>query len=125
VKSYRATLLIGGLVLVLAGCGGSAVPLTGTVTRDGQPLQGGVIAFEPEAGSGTTGAGANTAIKDGKFALPRDKALPPGKYVVRVSPEPLGSGTDLKTAPPQFKPWETKIEIKSGSGPLTFDVPAK
>jgi hypothetical protein len=31
---------------------------------------------------------------------------------------------DLKTAPPQFKPWETTVEITSAA-PRAFDVPVK
>lgn len=116
--------ILGAAVLgLLAGCGSGGLPLSGTVTRGGQPLAG-VIAFEPDASAGTTGAGAVSAIRDGKFAVGAERQIKPGKYVVRISPVPLGSGTDLKTAPPQFKPWETAIEITSAE-PLTFDVPVK
>jgi len=114
---------LGALALAVTGCGGGGVAVTGTVTRGGQPLPAGTIAFEPESRSGTTGPGASTAIQDGKFALEGNKKLPPGHYLVRISPPPLRSGTDLKTAPPQFKPWETKMELKPDAGPLTLDIP--
>jgi hypothetical protein len=116
-------LCLGALALALAGCRGGALAVTGTVTRGGNPLPAGTIAFEPEPGTGTTGPGASARVQDGKFEIARDKNLVPGHYVVRVGPEPLGSGADLKTAPPQFKPWETKVELRPGGGPLRFDVP--
>lgn len=115
--------LIAGLALSLPGCGGGGPRVSGTVTKAGQPLAGGVVAFEPVAGSGTTGSGAVVEVADGKFTVPSSRPLNPGSYLVRVSPVPLGSGTDLKTAPPQFRPWETKVEIKAGDNPLTLAVP--
>jgi hypothetical protein len=99
------------------------VAVTGTVTRDGAPLTAGVIAFEPKAGSGTTGAGSWADVRDGAFTVPADKKLTPGTYVVRVSPVTLGSGQDLKTAPPQFKPFETTVELKAGNEPLKIELP--
>lgn len=119
-------LLAAAVLLAAAGCGGSnAVPVSGTVTRGGKPLSAAIIAFEPKAGSGTTGAGAGGDIRDGAFAIPAAKNLSPGTYVVRVSPVTIGSGDDLKTAPPQFTPWETTVELKAGGEPLALDVPAK
>jgi hypothetical protein len=119
----RRIFLTAALLGLLAGCGNGGLPLNGTVTRGGQPLQG-TIAFEPDSASGTTGAGAVTTIRDGKFAVSPERQIRPGKYVVRVSPVPLGSGMDLKTAPPQFPPWETKMEITSAE-PIAIDVPMK
>src|SRR5262249_28774738 len=83
------------LALAVTGCGGGGVAVTGTVTRGGQPLEAGVIAFEPVPGSGTTGPGASMTFEDGTFALEESKKLLPGRYVVRVCPVPLHSGTDL------------------------------
>jgi hypothetical protein len=108
-----------------AGCGSSGVPVSGTVTVDGQPLSGGLVAFEPAAGSGTTGAGAVAGVREGRFEIPAEKNLLPGKYLVRVGPLPPASGEDLKTAPPQFKPWETTVEVAAGAAPFAFDVPGK
>jgi hypothetical protein len=99
------------------------VAVTGTVTRGGEPLAAGVVAFEPKAGSGTTGAGSWADVRAGSFAIPAEKKLTPGTYVVRVSPVTLGSGQDLKTAPPQFKPFETTVELIAGGAPLVIDMP--
>lgn len=123
----RMVQLLGAAALLFAvGCGGpSAVPVSGTVTRGGTPLPAGTVAFEPKAESGTTGAGSWAEVRDGAFSIPASKNLTPGTYTVRVSPVTLGSGQDLKTAPPQFKPWETTVELKSGNEPLKLELPAK
>jgi len=117
-------LCLAGLTLALSGCG-RGVPVTGTVTRGGSPLSAGLITIEPDASSDTKGTGASALIRDGKFEIVKGKHLVPGHYVVRVSPETLGSGMDLKTAPPQFKPWESKVEISSDEQPMNLEVPMK
>jgi len=117
-------LSLAALTLALSGCS-RGFPVTGTVTRGGEPLSAGLITIEPEASSDTKGTGASAPIRDGKFEIEKGKHLVPGHYVVRVSPETLGSGMDLKTAPPQFKPWETKVEITNDEQPMNLDVPKK
>jgi hypothetical protein len=124
VKRVKLVLLAACLAVVLPGCGDQGLPVTGSVTLGDQPLAAAVVAFEPEAGSGTTGAGAVVNVKDGQFQVDPKRAVKPGKYLVRVSPMPPGSGDDLRTAPPQFQPWETHVELKSGEGPLNLQVPA-
>lgn len=75
-----------GLIWV-SGCGPGrpkTVPVTGTVTLDGQAVEGASVTFAPEAG-GRPALG--TTDKDGKFTLKtfeeRDGALP-GKHKVTV-----------------------------------------
>jgi hypothetical protein len=113
------------ILLSLLGCGGGGLPVRGTVNRGGQPLSAGIIAFEPESDASTAGAGAVASIRDGRFEVKADKQLRPGRYLVRISPELIGSGTDLKTAPPQFPHWETRVELKPDMEPLTLDMPAR
>ena len=115
--------LAGLLLVALAGCGGGGLQVRGTVTRGGQPLSAGIIAFEPATDVSTAGAGAVASIRDGRFEVKADKQLRPGRYLVRISPELIGSGTDLKTAPPQFPHWETHVELKASNEPLTLDMP--
>lgn len=118
---------VGFLILIagVSGCGQRGVPVTGTVKLGGAPVPAAVITLEPEAGSGTVGAGAIVRVQDGRFEIGAEKMLTPGKYIVRVSPVPLNVGDNLKTSPPQFKPWETKTEIGPNSPPLDLDVPNK
>jgi len=80
--------------LILAGCGGGGsdsdrpetVPATGTVTLQGQPVEGANVAFVAESAEGR-GAVATTD-ESGHFELttfePGDGAIP-GKYKVKIS----------------------------------------
>ncbi len=76
-----------GFVLSLApGCGpgsGGRLAVKGTVTLDGEPVDGGVIVFLPEGGD-DAGRRAGGAITAGKYAIPSQKGLLPGKYRVEV-----------------------------------------
>lgn len=76
------------LGLTLAGCGAErpqTIRVTGTVTLDGDPVEGAVVGFTPEEGgrpaTGTTDAGGKftlTTFEDGDGALP-------GRHLVTVS----------------------------------------
>ena len=85
-------------MLSLVGCGEpdplNRQAIAGTVTLDGQPLEGGAISFSPT--DGTLGGGA--AIVQGEYAVPAEKGLPPGKYVVRINAASESGGDP--TAPP-------------------------
>ncbi|HVV98756.1 MAG TPA: hypothetical protein VHB77_00365 [Planctomycetaceae bacterium] len=56
-------------VLVLAGCGKSNephfVPVSGSVTLDGQPVHGARIEFLPDAGKGTDGPASFAELDEG------------------------------------------------------------
>ncbi|MDX1966098.1 MAG: hypothetical protein SFV23_02900 [Planctomycetaceae bacterium] len=89
-------LLCGSLVLVIWGCGGKptppTVPVTGSVTYQGEPVAGAIVAFSPI----TPGAGSFTAFgttdEQGRFALrtaidgatDKDGAVE-GAYIVTIS----------------------------------------
>jgi hypothetical protein len=82
-------LLCGFLLLVMTGCGGASpddrLPVQGTVTFDGQPLDGGVIVFLPQ------GEGADKRIKTGgdivkgKYAVKAGKGPNPGLCRVEIT----------------------------------------
>jgi hypothetical protein len=85
-RVYSLTLAAGGL-LFLSGCGGSALPsVTGTVTLDGQPLDGAQVVFGPDGPGGQVA----TAVTDssGRFRMgtykPED-GVRPGKYRVTIT----------------------------------------
>jgi hypothetical protein len=75
------------LILWAAGCGAKnkPVPVNGSVTLDGRPIEGAMVTFAPDGGGGREA----TAItdKEGAFQLttfkPNDGALP-GSYKVTV-----------------------------------------
>jgi len=83
-RSLRAGL--GVALLIGAGCGGnSPVAVRGTVTLDGNPVEGAVVLFLPEGETGRQASGQTGP--DGSFKLttvaPNDGALR-GKYKVVV-----------------------------------------
>ena len=74
------------LAATVAGCGWSGsplVPLSGTVSLDGQPLARGMIQFEPEA---TTGSTAVASVANGRFSATTGgrPGIAPGRYKVRI-----------------------------------------
>ena len=88
-------LLCVGVMITIAGCGASnppTTPVTGTVTYDGEPLEGATVTLTPDAGS--TGSRSASGISDasGNFIIKTvftdganaDGALA-GTYTVQVS----------------------------------------
>ncbi len=131
--------IVGTVLLALASIGCSRadrsgrLPISGTVTLKGQPLDRGTIEFSP-AGPDTKSMSGAT-ITDGKFAIPAQQGLTPGTYRVRISSSEGGATAsatempgDSKAAPvakdripPEFNT-ETKQEIKvTAGGPNTFE----
>jgi hypothetical protein len=54
----------------LAGCGVRRIPVSGTVTLDDKPLNGGVLVFSPDASKGNTSRISCTSpIKEGRYDL--------------------------------------------------------
>jgi hypothetical protein len=84
----RCCFLFGGLGLLL-GCGssGPALPVSGIVTLDGNPLPSAQVTFIPEKDTGGHGGVATTG-SDGKFVIANAKGEPgliAGQYKVTVS----------------------------------------
>ena len=73
--------------VVSIGCFGSApkgpvrMPISGTVDREGIPVDEGVISFTPLSG----GPAANSVIKDGKYKFTAADGVPVGKYKVLIA----------------------------------------
>jgi hypothetical protein len=128
-------------VLLALGCGrGSSsglVPVTGTVTLDGQPLAGATVGFLPQGdlkggggGGGTDAAGKYQVLSSGS-----QKGLLPGRYKVTISRRLMPDGkpptTDLmpgvppgqETLPPQYSDLDKttlSANVTAGSGPIDF-----
>src|SRR5713226_3122156 len=97
---------LGGSALVLAavlagsGCGGAKklVKVEGKVTLDGAPLDGAMVKFMPQGGSGQPATGLTGT--DGKFRLTTyvtgDGALP-GDYSVTITKVEEQQRTDVGT----------------------------
>ena len=81
----RCLLLAPVFLAAMAGCGHGRgrVPVTGTVTFDGQPLESGVVRF-----GGDQGAAGVGPIVNGRFSLSETGSqggVLPGKYDVLIS----------------------------------------
>jgi hypothetical protein len=119
----RPAILVGGL-LVLAGCGGSGpklVPVSGTVTLDGQPLTRCSVALIPDTAKGNKGSlscmGAVNA--QGQFTIktfgvkPSEGGMgaPLGWYKVtlRTGPGQPDLNVDPKFLDPAATPWSVEV----------------
>lgn len=81
---------VGVLAFVIAGCafideddGKPREAVSGTVTLDGQPLNGGSIVFIP-ADVDTTDV-SSAAIENGRFSIPRSEGPVTGRHKIRIS----------------------------------------
>ena len=129
-------------VIALAAFGGCADPyknreeITGEVKLKGQPVADGIISFVP-LDSQPTGDGAK--IVHGKYRIPKDKGLAPGRYRVALiagngisgagdaSPDSPNAGHRLpkELIPPEYneKSKVVKEVKKSGPNKFDFDIP--
>jgi hypothetical protein len=95
-----ASLVLSLSCFTLVGCGGGGpplpsgiVPVTGTVTLDGEPVSGATVTFVPVqmSGGGGAGLGAASGLTDsvGKYTLSgyegRANGTTPGSYRVKIS----------------------------------------
>lgn len=131
-----------GLIVTMvfvAGCGKSdssgRLAISGSVTFQGKPLDQGNIQFTSADPSGKQ-AISGGMIKDGKFSVPADKGLPPGKYRVRITSTDAGSaaapampGDPAPVAkeriPPEYSGPDSKQEVTvtaGGKNDFQFDV---
>src|SRR5262245_60610818 len=112
----------------VAGCGGvRRVPVSGTVTLDDKPLNGGYLVFSPDTAKGNTHRISCTSpIKDGRYSLETNgvtrsesgSGVPLGWY--KVTFRILTEGTKKKPQAPlnvndKFKNVETtplSVEVK-------------
>ena len=71
--------------IILTGCSvDKRVPISGTITLNGEPLSLAAIEFIPEDQTIlNTRTGANTK-EDGSFLIPKERGLEPGVYVVTI-----------------------------------------
>src|SRR5262245_38511749 len=93
-QRHRIAALLGLALLLATGCGprsGNRVAVSGTVTFDGQPVDGGAIVFLPQGDGASDRARSGSGIEAGKYAIPAEKGPAPGKYRVEIRwPRPTG-----------------------------------
>ncbi len=124
-------------LIALAGCGGGPSGLygvSGTVTFKKQPLDTGTIQFV--AADPAIEVARGTLIKDGRFAIPAAKGLPPGSYRVKISaadekvkiegpPGPESNRLSADRIPAEYNA-KTKliVEVRAdGENKFDFDIP--
>jgi hypothetical protein len=123
------------------GCGphSDRLEITGAITLDGAPLDGGSIRLSCTGGEKLIASGA--MIQNGQFAIPQEKGLPPGIYQVEISaPDndaPLimyrseAGGPSMRTQPERIPPEynvnsKQTIEVTAdGENHFVFDIATK
>jgi hypothetical protein len=98
----------------IAGCGGPRydgerrAAIEGSVSLDGQPVDGGTINFMPVDSGGRV---ASALISGGRYEIPEERGPTPGKYRVEISwNKPLGPVDEENPDAPQ--PSEQVIPAK-------------
>jgi hypothetical protein len=118
---------------MLVGCSGDdRQSVSGEVSLDGEPVDGGSIVFLPAEGEGTKGA---SDIVGGKYSIPSEQGLSPGTYRVEIKwAKPTGkqvpSGDPgmmmderVEVIPPQFNTATTlSVSIVAGENKHNFPL---
>jgi len=99
---------IASVMIMTGGCGGGdsfqRQPIQGSVKFEGEPIQFGVIRFEPAQNEPT---GTTASIRDGNFKVERSSGVGPGKYNVyiqafdKMDAGPPGAFPGEEGTPPQ------------------------
>jgi len=124
-------------MIALGTLGGCADPrnrqeVTGEIRLNGRPLDDGIIQFAPLDGQ-TTGDGAQ--IVNGKYRIPKDKGLSPGRYKVTIyagdgrsgagdaSPDPPKGGgkAGKERIPAKYNEKSEIVKEVTQGGPNQFD----
>lgn len=137
-KSFAATALLAMLGLVSMGCGNSGLPpvgtVHGTVTVDGQPIDGANVEFTPDSGRpsvGFTDASGNYSMQ---FTYDADGALV-GKHTVRITTaraavisegdEPSVEARAELLPAKYHEASELTADVASGDNTIDFDLQTK
>jgi hypothetical protein len=101
-RNVGAAALLAALALGICGCGGTG-RVSGTVTRNGQPVRSGVITFVGKDGNGTTLAFIK---KDGTYTTANVPVGDASVILVNAVEEPdfAGPATASRAAKPSDKP---------------------
>lgn len=130
ILSTSRLLAVSGLLLVLlAGCGGDGkVPIQGTATWNGEPIEIGYVEFQP---TDNTGQFASAEIRGGKFTLrtspgPRRVKVTAQRKIGEIPPSeriPMAEPIMHQYIPPQFNSdSDTEIDISADNPVLALDL---
>jgi len=150
VMAWLAMVCMGAALVASSGCGTghpTTVPVSGTVTLDGNPIAGAAVMLVPPQGQGLAKAAHGVTDDQGRFTLGTfetgDGALP-GKYGVTVikketsgilaGPDGLEAGIapggikETWIIPQRYSTTETsglEVEVRSGMEPLKLELTSK
>lgn len=91
------------------------VSLSGRVTVNGQPVEGGTVSLTTADAKTAEGQFAAALVKDGTYAI-KGSGLPPGQYVVAVT----GKGVPAKYGKADTS--GLTVDVKPGAGTFDFDL---
>jgi hypothetical protein len=127
-------LAVAAALAFVGGCD-SAPHVQGSVTYDGQPVDGGGIAFLPEGdGDGEARLRVTGAIRDGGYDFGGRRAPSPGKYRVEITwlkktgnkvPGEGGHPKDetQQVIPPRYNvKSELSVEVQAGHNSFDFNL---
>ena len=122
----------------LMGCSGRPyegevrIPLSGKVTYDGKPIDGGTISFLPADESKRVSGGP---LIQGAYSVPEEKGANPGSYRVEVRwPQPTGKkykdpdtletfNEQKESMPARYNTQsELKVEVSATQNTFDFDL---
>lgn len=141
-------------LVLLSGCGSgkpATVPVTGTVTLDGNPLEGASVTFTPAEGgrlaTGKTDASGNFTLMtfeagDGALAGPNKVGVSKMEVSGDVQGDPTADPGDMLSGPPgaggnqppkslipkKYANPETSgitVDVQSGMDPVTIELSSK
>jgi hypothetical protein len=125
---------------LVAGCGSGGPYAEGTVTFNGQPVDGGKIIFLPSGGAGPDKAPpASADIKEGKYLVDAAHNLKVGSYNVQItwkkktgkqivdpSDPPNKIDETKQVIPPKYNTAsKTTVEIKPGANKFDYTLTSK
>jgi len=90
IADWRHLVAVGVLLLpAVSGCTGGTegperIPVSGTVTREGHPIDDGSIVFRSQAAAGGVDVSAATSIANGQYSFTDEDGPPVGKYKVEI-----------------------------------------
>lgn len=110
-REPRLAAAVGTVVILLALLGSwqavgwltgffrAGLPVSGTVTLGGRPLDQGMITFHSLEAGGDGPPTSGTAVVRGWYQIPAFPGLKPGRYVVRIRSPLAEDGNEITTRP--------------------------
>lgn len=117
-RAVSRFLPLAAVLVLAAGCGDglNRQGVSGTVSYKGKPIVKGTVTFAPAESGGVTQV--TTEIEDGRFSVPKDKGVVPGKYVLRfeaIEKLVYGAAVPGEAPPPPKDLGQQKLPAKYGA----------